>query len=70
MRERGRQRTGLSCQRLSDLIPVETKIFSLVSPLGKDRQPPESISAHRNITRKIRRSEPASKNRRSHMLDN
>ncbi|KYN11769.1 hypothetical protein ALC57_16103 [Trachymyrmex cornetzi] len=29
-------------------IPVGIEIFTLVSPLGKDRQPPKSILAHRN----------------------
>ncbi|KYQ46948.1 hypothetical protein ALC60_14037 [Trachymyrmex zeteki] len=34
------------------LITVGTKIFTLVSPLGKGRQPPESILAHKNASQK------------------
>ncbi|KYN43166.1 hypothetical protein ALC56_02348, partial [Trachymyrmex septentrionalis] len=39
-----------------DSILVGTKMFMLVSPLGKDGQPSESILAHRNTSRKIHHS--------------
>jgi len=41
-------------------ILVGTKIFTLVSPLGKSQQLSENIVAHRN-TKKKRRSEPTLK---------
>jgi len=44
----GRQHIGLCPDSM-----VGTKIFTLVYPLEKSRQSPESIFAHKNTSRKI-----------------